>query len=256
MLIEGAEPFFLPHGTEGVLLIHGFTGMPPEMRLLAESLQQAGYSALCPRLAGHGTSPEDMERTHAEDWYNSVLDGYFLLRGFCRRVAVIGHSLGALLALRLTTEQKVYAAVSLAAPIYIAEERGLADLPPREASVGKFYPKLRPRLQDVPASCQTAYKIAYKKMPLLSVHELVDFMKTTEAFLPKVQVPLLLFHGRHDHTARKESATYIYQHVASRQKEMHYVEAGHMLMLENAREEIFRQTVTFLRQAFTHDKGA
>ena len=63
MIIEGAEPFLLPGGPYGVLLLHGFTGMPPEMALLGEALHRAGHTVLCPRLVGHGTMSEDMEHT-------------------------------------------------------------------------------------------------------------------------------------------------------------------------------------------------
>ena len=54
MILQGAEPFFLPgSGKSGVLLIHGFTGTPAEMVLLGEYLQQQGYSVLAVRLCGH-----------------------------------------------------------------------------------------------------------------------------------------------------------------------------------------------------------
>ena len=34
MILPGAEPFLLPGGPEGVLLIHGFTGLPAELLLM------------------------------------------------------------------------------------------------------------------------------------------------------------------------------------------------------------------------------
>ena len=46
MIMQGAEPFFLPGGNKGVLLVHGFTGMPSEMLLLGRSLQEQGYTVL------------------------------------------------------------------------------------------------------------------------------------------------------------------------------------------------------------------
>ena len=39
MIMEGAEPFFLPGGRTGVLLIHGFTGLPAELLLMGKYLQ-------------------------------------------------------------------------------------------------------------------------------------------------------------------------------------------------------------------------
>ena len=101
-MIQGGEPFFMKgDGSSGVLLIHGFTGLPVELFLLGEHLNRAGFHILCPRLAGHGTSEEDLMHTTKDDWFNSVLDGFFILRGLCDEIYVGGNSMGGLLALKL-----------------------------------------------------------------------------------------------------------------------------------------------------------
>ncbi len=92
--LRGGEPFLLQGGREGVLLVHGFTGFPRDMRPLGEHLNQQGLTALGVRLAGHGTHVDDLTRTHWRDWYRSVLDGYGLLRGLCSKVWVMGLSMG------------------------------------------------------------------------------------------------------------------------------------------------------------------
>ena len=175
MIMEGAEPFFLPGGSMGVLLVHGFTGLPAELSMMGEYLQQRGCTVLGVRLAGHGTTVEDMSRMTAEDWLDSVRDGYALLRGSCERVVVAGHSMGGLLALLLAAEKAgkdtgLAGVISMAAPIYIAQERGIGLLPPRSVSVGVFVPKARRRLKNVPPAANHTYR----KMPLISVHELLD----------------------------------------------------------------------------------
>ena len=68
MHLVGAEPFFLPGGRHGVLLIHGFTGLPAELRLLGAYLNERGFTVLAIRLAGHGTTVEDLSRMEHEDW--------------------------------------------------------------------------------------------------------------------------------------------------------------------------------------------
>ena len=242
MIIEGAEPFLLPGGSHGVLLLHGFTGMPAELRLLAEALQGAGHTVLCPRLAGHGTSPEDLAHTDAENWYDSALDGYALLAGVASRISVIGHSMGALLALRLAAEKAVERVVTLAAPIFIDEGRGMKHLPPRCECVGKFHPKMRNHLRDVPELCN----VTYDKMPLVAVHELVDFIERVKALLPRVGAPILLVHSLHDHTAHRRSLRYIYDHVGAAHKEVLWlVRSGHLVMLDAERGTLFRRTLRF-----------
>ncbi|WP_298588023.1 carboxylesterase [uncultured Selenomonas sp.] len=244
MIIEGAEPFLLPGGSHGVLLLHGFTGMPPEMRLLAEALHRAGHTVLCPRLAGHGTSPEDLAHTDAEDWYDSALDGYAILSGLVPCISVVGHSMGALLALRLAAQKRVTGVVTLAAPIFIDEGRGMKHLPPRSACIGRFHPKLRKALRDVPEFCN----VTYDRMPLVAIHELVGFIEHVKALLPKVHAPLLLVHSLHDRTAHRRSLRYIYDHAGSAHKEVLWlVRSGHLVMLDAERRAVFRRTASFLR---------
>src|SRR5262249_50914792 len=68
-----AMNFALP-GTRGLgcLLVHGFTATPAEMRPLGEALAARGFPVRGVRLAGHGTSVEDLARTGWRDWYASV----------------------------------------------------------------------------------------------------------------------------------------------------------------------------------------
>ena len=136
MIIKGAEPFFLMGGETGVLLIHGFSGIPAEMYLLGKSLQDAGFTVLAPRLTGHGGNAKMLEGTTAENWMDAVRDGYAILKGAVKRIYVVGHSMGGILSLILASEEEVAGVVTIAAPITIAKERGISLLPPREISRG------------------------------------------------------------------------------------------------------------------------
>lgn len=244
MILPGAEPFFMPGGRHGVLLVHGFTGLPAEMLMLGERLHEAGFTVLGVRLAGHGTTVEDMSQQTQEDWMDSVRDGYALLSGCCDDIAVIGHSMGGLFALLLSTEEKISAVVSLAAPIFIPEDRGLKFLPPREACTGGFVPKARRRLHGVPAAANKTYR----KMPLISVHELLDVIERTRGAIDRVTAPVLIMHSHDDHTAAPTSADYIYEHVQSESKRIFWLaESGHLLPLASERETVFNEAVAFLQ---------
>ena len=68
-IIPSAEPFFFPGSKTGILLIHGFTGTPKEMRWMGEYLHQKQHlTVLGIRLSGHATQPEDMLRSSYTDW--------------------------------------------------------------------------------------------------------------------------------------------------------------------------------------------
>ena len=143
MHLQGAEPFLLPGGRHGVLLIHGFTGLPAELRLMGEYLNARGFTVLAIRLAGHGTTVEDLSRMEHEDWMDSVRDGYAILSGVCERISVVGHSMGAVFAILLSLEEDLAHVVSLGAPIMIAPEQGIEHLPTREACIDRYVPKAR-----------------------------------------------------------------------------------------------------------------
>ena len=244
MILQGAEPFFLPgSGKSGVLLIHGFTGTPAEMVLLGEYLQQQGYCVLAVRLCGHGTSPENMAKTDWQDWYDSACDGYDLLRGFCEDISVIGLSMGALLAMRLSLDCFVNKVISLSAPIFISSERNLHLLPPLESAKGRFMPKRRRCLPDLPDRCN----VFYHKMPLVCIHELLACIREIKEQLPKLKRPLLIVQSRNDHTVNTASGEYIYEHAESAVKELFYLESsGHLVTLDLERDIVFQKIKSFL----------
>jgi len=243
-LINGGESFFIKGGSSGVLLIHGFTGLPAELFLLGEFLNREGFSVLCMRLAGHGTDENNLMRTTKDDWFNSVLDGFYILRGVCEKIFVVGHSMGGLLTLKLSSERDVSKIVTLAAPIFIDDGLGLRNLPPREFCGNACIVQPRRKLNDVP---QAANEV-YKKTPLVSVHELLDLIADVKKLLPKVTAPILIMHGEDDHTAQPRSARFIMDNVGSAVKKIITVpNSGHLLPLDENREFVFEEVLDFIR---------
>ena len=243
MILQGGEPFFLPGGRHGVLLIHGFTGTPAEMLLLGRYLHAKGYTVLGIRLAGHGTTPEALARTGREEWYDSACDGYSLLADCCDTISVVGQSMGGLLTMKLAANAPVHRAAVLAAPIFIHEDRHLYRLPPREECVNRYKKKRRRQLQGIPDICN----ISYGEMPLVSVHELLDLIENVKVEMPRLHCPLLVVQGQNDHTVQERSAEYIYRRCGSQDKELYWVEhSGHLLTLDCQREDVFAKVDDFL----------
>ena len=246
MIIEGTESFFHPGNgkKESVLLLQGFAGNTAELLPLGNFLAGRGYTVLAPRLPGHGTTVEDMLRTNAEDWLDAVRDAYAILHGFPRDIVVIGASMGGSLAILLAAEKKVKGIVTLAAPVFIAQEQGISALPPKEMlSPSDFTPEIRRSLENVPL----AANLVYDKIPLLSVYDLLEVIDRTKNCLPKVTAPALIIHGKADTMAAVESAGYIAAHIGSSRKELVLLDgAGHLLPLMEDREAVFERVGTFL----------
>ena len=243
MIIEGAEPFFFGGEKVGVLLIHGFTGSPAELLPLGEFLNRAGFTVLGVRLEGHGTNEKDLSRKNAGDWFNSVLDGYAILKNFCDKIFVVGHSMGALLTLKLSTVKPVDKIITLSPPIFISDDFHIETLPPRSECEGLFIVKPRKKLKNVPP----AVNKTYKKFPLVCVHEFLTLVEEVKKLLPEIKTPLLIMHAENDHTAKFESAEFLLNAVASKPVQLVKVSnGGHLIPLTDGRDFIFEKILEFI----------
>ncbi|WP_094603752.1 Carboxylesterase [Sporomusa silvacetica DSM 10669] len=240
-IMPGAEPFFLPGGETGVLVVHGFTGAPSEMRLAGEYLNSLGYTVLAPRLSGHGTTPEDMAKTTWPHWYSSVEDGYHVLNGICSNIAAVGLSMGGLLTLKLASEYPVSKLAVLSAPIYIANKR--LRLLPLYRMFTNFVSKKRKRLPDRGEE----YSISYDMTPLSSLTSLIHLINHVDTLLPSVTVPALVIQSKKEHTVEPESAQYIYNKLGSTDKRLVWLnKSGHIITLDTEREYVFQEIGRFL----------
>lgn len=101
---EGNAGFVLGNGEVAVLLIHGLTGTPTELRRVAVGLAKAGHTVYVPTLAGHCGGNADLQATGWRDWYESARNTFV---GVCRKhrkVYVGGLSMGAVLSMYLAAE--------------------------------------------------------------------------------------------------------------------------------------------------------
>jgi carboxylesterase len=104
MTTKSAE-FHLRGGRSGVLLIHGLTGTPTEMRFVGNGLHRAGFSVLGMQLAGHCGDANDLLATGWRDWYASVVEAATRFRDDVDHLFVAGLSMGAVLALKLAIDR-------------------------------------------------------------------------------------------------------------------------------------------------------
>ncbi len=102
---EFVMPGFGPAARTGVLLVHGLTGTPAEMRVLAKGLNRQGFTVYAVQLAGHCGVMEDLVHTRWQDWLASVESGLARFSEHVDQVVVGGLSMGALLSLAVAEKR-------------------------------------------------------------------------------------------------------------------------------------------------------
>ncbi len=235
---KNAEPFFYPGDETGILLVHGFTGSPSEMRPLGQFLAARGYTVQGVRLAGHGTSLEDMANTAWGDWYDSVKSAYRELEVKCSRVFIAGLSMGGILSLHASLEFSPVGVISINAPIRLASRAAI--FAPLLRRLGYYESKKQgPQYPD---------HFSYRSMPISGINSLLKLMRMVRRELPRVTAPLLVLQSQRDETVNPASARLIFANAGSREKEIEwYPRAGHLLTLGVEREAVFKRVLEFIQ---------
>ena len=247
ILMERGEPFLIPGGETGCLLIHGFPGAPEEMRWLGNHLGRQGFTALGIRLFGHATHPKDLIRARKQDWMADVEDGYHILRGACERVILVGLSLGGALALTMASRLPVAGVVAMAAPYRLPSlaER-LRPILPALSLVWRYRVPTEPSdWQDKKAE---ALNVHYPVQPVRAIAEVHDLIACMRASLPKIQAPALLIYSKVDGAVPFEQGNIILEQIGSERKELVLLEhSGHNLPRDAEREQVFNLVAGFAR---------
>lgn len=242
-LMEGAEPFFFPGNAIGVLLVHGFTSHPAEMRMFGERFADRGMTVLGVRLPGHGTTPEDLARTTWMDWDEAVYRGYQALAGRCGSVWAMGSSTGGTLALHLSLNVPLAGVITLASPIYrLADWRSW--FAPWAKSMIAFSPKHGHSVKD---SSVTTARYGYPVNPVAAVAELLRLMRHVKGELAGVTASILAWHAEQDPVVPFMNSERMIREVGSSEKQLRRLtRSAHMLTLDFEQDDIFEGSYQFM----------
>ncbi len=240
-----AEPFFIPGGKTGCLLLHGFTGTPKEMRMLGDSLAESGYTVLAPRLFGHATNPEAMGRARWHDWMASVEDGMNLLRGCTDRQVVMGLSMGGVLTLMAAARYDFAGAVAFSTPSTLSNDPR-SFLIPLIGWLNLHISKGKPDWRNPEAARD---HMDYPYYPSRSIVELTKLIAEMRRELEHITIPVLLVQSKQDAAIPSGSMDTLFRELASTDKSKFWVEnSGHVIIREPERERIFVEVKTFLQR--------
>ena len=257
-------------GDRTLILVHGLTGTPNEVRHLAFHFNKQGYRVVCPKLANHGMPLGILKTTSWEQFYQELRSVVVKEMDSGNRVYVAGLSMSALFVLLLAEEfeGRIAAGVCLAPTLFfdgwnvpwynrllpLAAYTPLKyalyfkESPPYgikneriRAMVHRHYS--RASLHDV----QDIAKFGYAFFPVSLFHELRELARTVIPRLDKIASPILLIHPQEDDTASIANAELIYGRISSTTKRLVVLKNSyHVITADQERDKVALAMEEFL----------
>ncbi len=260
-----------PEGRESVLLIHGLTGTPAEMKPIAQRLARKGFSVMCPALAGHCGSVANLDKSRWQDWYGGIAQSFEALKAQHSRVYVAGLSMGALIALLLAKEhgeridglcllsttffydgwniphirRKLLLPIVLNTPLKYFMHWN--EKPPYGIKCERTRAMVHAVLEKRDA--QASEKVGIFRTSALTLLENNRLISATKKVLPQVSAPTLIIHSTEDDTASLKNAYYVSRRIASKTVESFFVDdTYHVLTLDKRRADVANRMVAFFKK--------
>lgn len=245
-IMPGCEPFSYHGSASGVLVLHGFTGNPATMRSLGELAATAGYSVELPRLAGHGTTVEDMISTTWADWSRDAEEAYDTLSARCDRVAVVGISMGGGLGAHIAEVRPTVAGCVLINPVV----KPLADV------LEGLRQLLEAGVETVESigsdiKKEGAIEASYNATPLAPVLSLFEGLQTVHEKLHLISAPVLLISSREDHVVSSDNGDDLVAMVSGPIERIWLENSYHVATIDNDQELVESLTLDFLARVLS-----
>jgi carboxylesterase len=217
-------------------------------------VRDAGFDVTAPLLPGHGTTPRDLQDRTFDDWLGAAREAFHAVRRAHDAVAVLGFSMGSLLALSLAAGAETRDAVSgvvvlgcalrMTAPLRaVFGLASAARVPLPDAYVPKpFGPDLRdPTLAE---SIQ-----AYDRHPVRAAMQVHRAGPAVAAHLDAIRCPVLALHGARDRVCSPRASRELEDALGTRDVRVRiYPRSGHLLALDFDREDVAADVVRFLER--------
>lgn len=247
---------------KAVLLLHGLTGHPYEMKFFGRFLSKNGFDIYCPVLPGHGCGINKVKEFVWQDWVNFALKQYDLLKFMYDEVYVAGLCLGAVLACIIGEERKSVSGIcGLSTTLFLDGW----EMPWYKflmhigfCTVFKFFyvfPELtsygikNPRLSKKISEMAIHNKSLLNCVPMVSFQELLKVAKFTMKNVKNIRAPLILFHSMEDNLTSIKSSEFIYKNASSARKRLIKLwDCYHVITLDNEKEYVAKQTVDFFNK--------
>jgi carboxylesterase len=272
-MIRNVE-YFLEGDRSGVLLIHGLTGTPTEMRFVANGLHhEHGFTVHGMQLAGHCGDEADLLVTDRHDWIASAREALDGLRRRVDHVFVAGLSMGAVLALRLAIDAPDavdgvalygtslfydgWAMPPIARLLWLLPFAVSLGIGRRARFMEPFpYGIKNKRMRDVISVAMIGGDSAGAGLPgnpWPSLAECLRLSSSVRRSLHLVKAPCLVVHARDDDVASLRNVRVVRQRVPAPVEFVQLENSYHMITVDQERGEVVRRSAGFFRRVVQPD---
>ena len=245
---------------KAVLLFHGLTGSPFEMKKYGDFLFKNGYDVFCYSFPGHGDRISEIETVTWQDWCEFAQNKYTNLRKNYNQFFVSGLCLGAAMAVYLGEHNKdLTGIIALSTTLFLdgfCIPWTISLLPFALSTIIRFYYTFpeddcfgvkNERTRKSLAKITAKANISMDNYPLNCVDGLLKLSKNVRKNLKNVTCPILCIHSKYDNLSSTKGAKVVLDGVSSEIKK--YVELNdsyHMVLYDNEKELVMNTVKEFL----------
>lgn len=264
--------FFLNGDNNLCFLIHGLTGTPKEVGSLAVRFNNKGYSVAVPLMESHNKSISVLKRAKWQELYSSIRKEFLKHESSYQNIFVAGLSFGALLALLLAHEfPKKIKAINCFSPTLFfdgwANPKSRVFLPFAYKTPFKYYfyfkeeypygiknERLRSKVQEFYKSAglfdySKVHLYGYPVIPVSCMYQNHLLAKYVMSLLDKINVPVQLLAAKQDDVTSPKNSNYIYEHIASQDKEIAFFEDSyHIITADQERDKVAEKAISFFEK--------
>ena len=247
----------------GVLLLHGLGGTPVEMQDIATAIATAGYTVMCPQLAGHCGTYEDLRESRWQDWAASAEAALLELKVTCDTIVVGGLSMGSILSLHIAQKfpEVVHGIILFAPTVWLngwvvplraylfnlvhmkwcANMFDFPDLPPH----GVKDPAIRARIASAMFSGDPS-KAGLPVTPGGAVLEHRWMVNSVRRRIKSIRQPTLIIHPREDDYADLNNVAFLMRNLGG-QVETHTLDdCYHIVTVDRQKDLVAAKSIAFI----------